>query len=323
MYAAGWDFRQIYVLDADSLNVIDSIPFRGSPLLMGVHPSGDYLHVWSDQFGDISHGTYVISTKTKQIVSASDHDLGLPRFAKHGEYLVQTRSYEGGRFIRSYFCDPLTFVVLDSLPDSLQYWDALNGAETILVEHRGKSTFGLFDLNTGTLQESLYSPTVPGYPGSHPHVWFARVVPGGKQVVLITDASIEMGDLSSGETLIRVNNYGLGQIDVNSEGSYAVVSIPIQNAWTEASPTRLYLFDLRTPSLAKFLKGFSEDNDLECGGLCAFLPDGQRALVGALDGFNYGPLQLFDVEAGTITRWIDLPTEDSDVRCFAVGRAPR
>ena len=318
VYAAGWNFRQIYILDADSLSVVDSIPFRGSPLLMGTNPSGEYLYVWSDNRGIVPPGTYIFDTKEKNLVHYSAVSLGRTRFASHGRLLIRNSTYyEGEPLTRTYFCDPLTLTALDSLPDNLQFRDALNQGDTILVQERGSGNLRLLDLETGRMTGLYTASTRQAY------MWYARVAPDGRSAAIVSDGAIEIGDLLTGEILMSVRSRGPGQVDISPDGSHAIVSTPILDAWFEASPSRLYLFDLRNRVLAAYLEGFSESNDLECGGLCSFLPDGTRALVGAIDGWNYGPLQVFDAKSGSIIRWIDLPTEDSDVRCFGVGRAPK
>lgn len=64
VYAAGWGLSQIYVLDADSLNIVDSIPFNELPFAIIPSPDGNLLYIMTDGWDGSPAATYIVDSKT-------------------------------------------------------------------------------------------------------------------------------------------------------------------------------------------------------------------------------------------------------------------
>jgi hypothetical protein len=222
---------------------------------------------------------------------------------------------------RPYICDPLTYEILDSLETGIGVQDVLNDGDTLLVVEYESSTLRLYNLDTRMRTRSYQSKALANDSTKHEYIWRAAVDGSGRRVIAVAGSGIELGDLETGEMLANDVAPGAGWVAMSPNGRFAAASSTglMQDLWRP----RFWLFDVEGASLIAKLGTGDPSDSLSCGGWPTFLPDEKRVLIGPYPGLSWGPLQVFDIELGRIVRWIWVPSEDPDVRCFGVGRAPQ
>ena len=308
----------LYVYDADSLHLLDSVPLSTGPFEMAVSPDGRsvFLHGTGVRLRsgglDTLWTVYTVGTGMEMldggrlIVYGQDWHDGSP-FGYSGWIVVNA---EDGSIVQT-------------LPDSLHIGkgpiDGTEVAATVLY------SYGVYTIDTivtvidvatcETRGQYIPRPTA----GPAIRIDYVRLHPDGRRVMLIGARSARVswfvvGDIETGETLFAHRLfYYYGEIAVSADGVMAVVTDPSKpGIWD--SPQTLDVFNLEE---MRHLKRFTVYTDINRVGRVRFLPDDRRIITAS---WASGPLQVIDLTTLTLTDSVYVPFNEW---IGALGLGPR
>ncbi len=263
--ATGWHstkpssrFDQLYVYDADSLSLIDSIPLTSMADALEVSPDGRCLYA---QCAD--GGLFKIDALTRNVVW-SVPGMGRITLVDAGR-LVAREGLEGTDVI-----DVTDGHVIKQLPLDIRVLSGPSNGTTVAAilddttpDFHGDSAVTVFDVRTGA-HYGYYVPRLSTGEALQA-IYVARLHPDGKRVAVIgLFGSVRycwfmVGDVLTGETLLRQQiTRPFGDIAISEDGKLAVVTDPGQ-PWYGEGGNGPSVFDLTT---LKHLKTLREESDL-------------------------------------------------------------
>ena len=320
-YPGGEQWRDVlYVYDADSLELLDSIPLSWMPAEMAVSPDGRsiFLHgnhlrlnnagldtVW--RIPTTGTGMEILD-RGRLILYGQDWLDGSP-FGYSGWLVVNT---EDGSIVRT-------------LPDSLHIGKApIEGTEvaaTVLDSHGVyiiDTIVTVIDVVTGETR-GRYIPHVGSSRALE--VRYVRLHPDRTTVLALGVRSAGVawflvGDLQTGETLFEHRlSYYYGEVAVSADGAMAVVTDP-SKPFIWDSPRTVDIFNLDE---MRHLKRFTVYTDINRASKVRFLPD-DRTIVTA--PMRTGPLQVIDLNTLTVTDSVYMPF-NGYIGALGLGPRPR
>ncbi len=268
---------QMYVYDADSLTLIDSIPGLGNSYSMVVSPDGRWLFVE----GKYNRGGNVLvklDASSKQVAGI------LP---SNGPIVI--RGLDDGRLLLrgnptfyEEIIDPTTLTVTSQIDDSLYWRDGPQSGSKIAVVAPGNDhRVRVLDLKTGEVYGN-YIPRLQS--GVTISTYQVSLHPDGKRVLVMGPSASKavwfvIGDVITDSTLLqqRLSAPG-GRVAISDDGHYAIVTDPSNISRPEFPPLTTDVFDLTTNT---HLKRFNEDDfsDWVYNAQIQFLADGKRAVL--------------------------------------------
>ena len=334
IYAAGsWygyaqtDSSTMYIYDADSLTLIDSLVFPHIADEAVASPDGRYLYILFWPYYDAGLRRYIakLDLASRSILWSTEVQSGttLPRLLDNGRLLVCDPEV----------IDPETGRVLRRMDDSVfDGWRLANGSSTgtevaaILqdtVPHRGwDSAVVAIDVLTGERRGWFVPRIGPGQPPLG--LGYARLHPDGRRVLCsgavydVQNAWFVVGDLNTGEQLLSARlSTPSSEIAISEDGTLAVVVDQASPGFGYGWPA-VYVYDLVH---YQHLATFDSDNGLTYWpGRIQFLPGDRRvAMMPDNDAIVTGWLQTFDLESLTPEFVVDTPWFEPFVGAFTVG----
>jgi hypothetical protein len=332
-YYDGEKESRVYVYDADSLTLLDSIPLPHVGDWAQVSPDGRslYLVMWRyrDDYKhyiakvDVTTGTMVWTQEVPIAAGASDYSpfnsLDSGRLLAFGGILfdsetgavVRQHDYQAENHLTLQFGPPhgteVAAIHFDSVP--YNYFDA-SDTQVVVV-----------DLVTGQSRGSF----VPRFKQDHypMFVYRARLHPDGKRVLLMTETSgaawFVIGNVTTGELIMydRLTT-SEGEIAVSRDGTMAAVVDEAALGWGIGLPA-VYLYDIVN---YQHLKTFY--NELcYLPGQARFLPGDRRlAVFSSTNPIGSDWLQVFDLNTLTREHCVDTPFYNVLGGAFAIGPRP-
>ena len=301
IYAGAWHIEEtphrgiIYVYTADSLTLLDSLPFSGTVRELVVAPDGRSLFIHRGPTPWLLR----VDAKT------GNEDWAIEGAASPLLLLDDGHMLVSGRVIR----DMQTGASIDSLPDSLEIgYGSQSGTEVAaVVVNEGDADTVVTVLNCATgATKGRFVPRVEGYQLST--INYFRLHPDGVHVIVIgmrfapEDSWVVLGNVQTGATLYNHQLTGpYGEVTISPDGSLLAVTDP---------PAAL---SLDGGGLALLLALEPAPHALEveyAGGQTRFAADGSRLLIGAAPGLP-GGLAVLDIPSLQLTDWIVFPGADS------------
>lgn len=226
----------LFIIDADSMVVIDSIPQIGSLWDMEVSPDGRWLYTYvhrGSQYGCPNDSLRRIDIKNKRIEWAIPSGLSTSiTLLDHGNLILRRWSHYGDCPAGQDLLDAMTGEVIRSLPDGMAYGEGpVEGTKVAVVMDRKPPATGQlitsYDVITGETAGSFIprSPT-----GTELYTAFVRLHSDGHQVLVMAGiveniAWAIIGDLSTGEALLTHSLYNVfGEGQFSADGTIAVTS---------------------------------------------------------------------------------------------------
>ena len=325
----GW----IYVYDADSLNLIDSInlnlidPTSQADLTdeLVVSPDGRWLYVLAASEHSIPSTLWKIDARTKQAVWSRpgfDDTKWLPiRVLRNGALLLVGDSVfraEDGSVVRT-------------LPDSLlTLWGPVSGTKVAATvrsqpQEGYDSIISLIDVVTGEVSGRFVAHLTSGVPLEH--FYTARLHPDGRRVLAVGVYRSDyycwfvVGDLETGQTLYEYRlNHPFGEIAISNDGVLAAVTDP--GAIYLGELGRVYIVDLQTLSVTIPPPPAELLHWSWAAQLC-FLPGDRRVATAPKSyWYNYGPLSAIDLTTMRFEKSVWLPDVGMNVGAIGVGARP-
>lgn len=298
----------IYIIDADSLTVIDSIPGIGWVLGMAASPDGRWLYVQADSGFTMVGQLLKVDLSTNEVVARLS-----------GRYQELTLLDNGNLLLRGWkFCgqghgaelvDPHTLTSLGGFPDSLcPQSGPVGGTEVAAKTMDGTNRILRVDVLTGEVTGS-YTPAISS--GGGLFAYRAMLHPNGRWAIVLgrrssmQDSWLAIGDVVSDSTLFeRRLVYPLGDIAVSDDGRFAVATDPGQPGLDYRILVELY--DLSKLSAIVRFGGYGTlPVQVE------FLPGTDHFVVtkgtGAFMPFNT-PVLLFSAETATFVDSVTIGT---------------
>ena len=310
---------KLYIYDADSLTLYDSIPLESMAFDMAISADGKSLYVqmdgpWPSYEGPLS----LINARTKE-VEWSRSGMG-PCVSLHGNGRLLLNGPD--------VLDPRDGSLMWHLSDSLRPGRGpASGVRIAAIVEGGAS--GYWDdsvitiLNVSERQTSgRYVPRLSF--GAVLSVYYARLHPDENRVLAIgvrdrlEHSWFVVGNTNTGETLLEYPLiYPFGEVAISADGSIAVVTDPGRPLVGDSHPT-LDVFDLNAMTHIKSFEGMP----LYWPSQVRFLPD-DRTIITAptADGLSSGPLQLIDLRTLEVVKTIWLSPDEPFQG--ALGVAPR
>jgi hypothetical protein len=283
-------YNRIYIYDADSLTLLDSISQAHFTAQLAVSPDGRWLYIL-DFTGHWQVMTmWKIDARTKQVAWSRSDRGGYLRFLANGKLLLAgndvLRPDDGG--------------LVRHIDDSLRLlWGPAPGtvvAATVSASPPGPendSVIRAIDVVTGEVSGRYVARLSTGVALQDIHT--ARLHPDGRRVLAIgVYGSVDyswfvVGDIETGQTLFQQRIYRhLGEIAISSDGSLAAVTDPGTPGFFEGGT--LHVVDLRTLS-------FITPTPRIPGSQVRFLPGDQKIITApAADPglWDSGPMRIID-----------------------------
>lgn len=306
----------LYIIDADSMEVIDSIPQIGSLWDMEVSPDGRWLYTYVHRgsiAGCSNDSLRRIDIKEKRIDWAVPS--GLETYITlldHGRVILrrwhQEAACPGGQDL----IDAATGKRIRTLPDSLHHGEG--PVEGTLVAAILREGVGAPIVATDVQTDSVYGHFVPRtVTGTVFIPRFARLHPDGETVLVIGGLATNVGWAVIGN--LRTNDVfdsqrifaTFGEGVFSSDGTLAVTSV---------RSTGLTIFDIDSKRHLASL--------LAVGGQIRFIGDTKSVITcGVPDYFHASdPLWKFDLTHLRLETSVDLPLPEPLLGAMAVGRRP-
>jgi hypothetical protein len=325
----GW----IYVYDADSLSLLDSISLnlldptpRAFTDELAVSPDGRWLYVLAASEYTMPSTLWKIDARTKQAVwsrSGFDDMKWLPiRVLQNGALLLVGdtvfRAEDGG--------------VVRTLPDSLlTLWGPVSSTKVAAtVRSRPQegydSIISLIDVVTGEVSGRYVAHLTSGVPLEH--FYTARLHPDGRRVLAVGVYRSDyycwfvVGDLETGQTLYEYRlNYAFGEIAISNDGMVAAVTDP--GAASRGELGRVYVVDLQTLSVT-IPTPPAELLHWSWAAQLSFLPGDRRVATAPKSSWDLivGPMSTIDLTTMRFEKSVWLPDSIS-MRTGAIGVGPR
>lgn len=306
----------LYIIDADSMVVIDSIPQIGSLYDMEVSPDGRFLYNGVHRgvgSGIDFDSVRCIDIKRKKIVWSvpSSTFLGLT-LLDEGRIILRRWRARGGPASITDLLDANNGEVIKALPDSIRYGEGpVTGTKVAgeVGEYPNSRLVGV-DVLTG----EIWGEFVPYFPGGPPMpASFVRLHPDGDKVLVLGGifpgySQAMVGSLSTGETLVVGMMYrptGDGQFSV--DGSLAAVG--------DVEGT-LRVFDLDSMTTIAYPDG--------SGTQIEFVGDTRVIVTAGPGDYFHGtnPLGRIDLSTLRATHLLNLPLPEPLLGALAVGPRP-
>jgi hypothetical protein len=325
----GW----IYVYDADSLSLIDSISLnlldptpRAFTDELAVSPDGRWLYVLAASEYTMPSTLWKIDARTKQAVwsrSGFDDMKWLPiRVLQNGALLLVGDTVfraEDGSVVRT-------------LPDSLlTLWGPVSGTKVAAIVRSGPQTengsiVGAIDVVTGELSGRYVGHLASDVPFQR--ITTARLHPDGRRVLAVGvygsyyNCWFVVGDMETGQTLFQHRiNYPFGDIAISNDGLRAAVTDP--GAASRGELGRVYVVDLQTLSVTIPNPPAALLHWNWAAQIC-FLPGDRRVVTAAKSSWdlNVAPMSTIDLTAMRFEKSVWLP-DSIGMRTGAIGVGPR
>lgn len=291
----------IYIYDADSLMLLDSISRGYYQYALAASPDGRYLYVVDAPDRYSYSRLEKVDLQTRQVVwSRSNRDLGgglQLRFLADGKLV----------FMGNGVLHPDDGTLLRRIGDSLvTMYGPKSGSRVAAIQD---SVIMIIDAATGEFS-GRYVPRLSN--GLALVTYYARLHPDGRRVLVIGLSGsayyswFVIGDLVTDRTLYE---YSLalpdGEVGISDDGSVAVVTDPPEMLGLEQS---LSVIDLDHLILVrKFTDILARESQVR------FLPDNRHAVLsGRADGHSGAPLRVLDVQNMTY-QTATLPQIDSPI----------
>ena len=282
-------FNRIYIYDADSLTLLDSIWQAHFIQYLDASPDGRWLYVTDFTSYSTNPTVWKIDTRTKQVVW-SRTDLWGVRCIANGTLLLAGRDVlrpDDGTLIRH-------------LSDSLYpAWGPVSGTKIAAIVPSSLTTPGydsiirVLDVATGEVSGRYVARLSSGV--ALQQIYTARLHPDGRRVLAIGvyrsvyNSWFVIGDVVTGQTLFEYQiNYPQGEIAISSDGNLAAVTDPGTPGFGEGGT--LHVVDLRTLS-------FITPTPRIPGSQVRFLPGDQKIITApAADPglWDSGPMRMID-----------------------------
>jgi len=326
----GW----IYVYDADSLSLVDSInlnlidPTRRSFFAdeLAVSPDGRWLYVLAASQYSIPSTLWKIDARTKQAVWSRpgfDDTKWLPvRVLQNGALLLVGdtvfQAEDGG--------------VVRTLPDSLlTLWGPVSGTKVAAtVRSRPQegydSIISVIDVATGEVSGRYVAHLTSGVPLEH--FYTARLHPDGRRVLAVGVYRSDyycwfvVGDMETGQTLFEYRiNHPFGEIAISNDGMLAAVTDP--GAAYLGEYGRVYVVDLQTMSVT-IPTPPAELLHWNWAAQICFLPGDRRLATAPKSSWalNHGPLSTIDLTTMRFEKGVWLP-DSVGMFTGGMGTGPR
>jgi hypothetical protein len=314
-------FDQLFVYDADSLTLRDSIPLRTMAMELEVSPDGRWLYAQCTSWGPTPGGLYKIDALTKQVAwSIPGNGLITPL---DGGRLLTREVWGGTDVIDAATGDAITRLpfdvrILKGPPNGTRV-AAIVPADTIdlfrdtlvtVFDVKSGETYGHYvpRLSTGEALEMIYT---------------ARLHQDGKRVMVIglygyiKYCWFMIGDVETGETLLRHRLYSpFGEIAISEDGALAVASDPSQPLIGE-SRTAVEFFDLNTMQHLKTIGG-----PVTLADQIRFLLGDRKIAISPTPGFTASPFCIVDRATFTVENKLPFPEDELFVGALGVGPRP-
>ncbi len=269
--------HRIFIYDADSLALLDSIVRQQYPEILAASPDGRSLYVVDREDRYSYAALSKIDIESKQVVWRRDSLGGHLQFLSHGKELLS-----GANVLR-----PEDGTVIRHLPGSSS---GMFGPSTgNLVASIKDSVVTIIDASTGESRGWMV-PHLSNRMALLPR--YARLHPDGRRVLILGLAWFVIGDMVTGQTLyespLTVSSVE-GEVGISNDGSVAVVTEPPGMLGMEYA---LSVIDLdRMILVKKFTDILARESQVR------FLPDNRHAVLsGRADGHNGEPLRLLNVQ---------------------------
>lgn len=239
----------IYVVDADSLTVVDSIPDIGQALSMVSSPDGRWLYVQVGYAVNRPVGMLKIDMATKSVVEESAGIGAELSLLDEGELLLRWGEHCTPD-VPTVLFDARDLSVLQTYTDSLcRHAGPLGGTQVSAVVNDGPNRVRIADLRTGAVSGS-YTPILSD--GSIVSITRSLVHPNGRWVLCLgrigsfANSWFLVGDVDSDSTLIECPmGTPFGWVGLSSNGRWAVATNPGRSGFWDA-PINIEFFDLRS-----------------------------------------------------------------------------
>ncbi len=307
VYAGCASTGMIYVLDGDSLTILDSIPGMREVNKIEPSPDGRWLYVQSHselRQSTLSRIDVMTGTVTKVLPSDSYSDVAV---VKNGARLLH-----GDPLCNDEVIDPVSLTVLNEVTDTLcRRRGPTNGSKVAALTiaaaaDRGSTPFTLsdsilrvVDVESGNVYGSYRPHLMSGGPLAFPYD--AIVHPDGVRVLAIAPggghkAWFVIGDVLTGETVFQHELQSpFGEVAISSDGNWAAVSDPGQFLMSEGHQPTLDIFDLKAMNRLKRFNMFSAQ--------IRFYPDNRRLLSGPRNRTDTGgALRIIDLGTLSVVR---------------------
>ncbi|HUU45052.1 MAG TPA: WD40 repeat domain-containing protein [Acidobacteriota bacterium] len=292
----------VYVYDADSLQLLDSIPIPLEAGDMAVTPDGQAVLLKSC-CGSGERPLLRVNTATHEIEWMESALGSAVTLLNNGKWVINGSSV----------LNTVDGSVVRELPDTLHYWSGpQKGTETAatVVDIAGSylidTTVTVIDVATGTTRGRYVAHVSSGH---SPYLSHVRLHPDGSRVLAIGwngpyRSWFVVGDVQTGETLLEHRLvYPYGDIAISADGTTAVVTDPSRPMIWDSQET-MDIFDLKP---MRHLRRFLIPQDLSWASEVQFLP-GDRQIV--TSGYP-GPLQIVDLNTNSAIDSICLPFRES------------
>jgi hypothetical protein len=295
---------RLYIFDADSLVLLDSISLSAPSSVMAASPDGQWLYVtggWGGSPQAVPRAVRKVNAQTHQ-VDWSDEGKGIwMTLLQGGDILLY------GRDVLS-TSDATTLGHVDASLSPEH--GALHGTKIAAIigdpngSETGDSVITIVDVLTGETS-GRFVPRPPS--GGLFLIYFALLHQDERRVLAIVTGGqsyswLVIGDLESGETLLQDRLYSpFGQIAISADGSLAVATDPSQPG-IGGTPRGVNVVDL---DAMQSLKRFDNPSGLpgRATGQACFLPGGRKLVTAPLPGMfaGGGPFCIIDLTTMTVT----------------------
>ena len=299
-------YSRIYIYDADSLTILDSICREHEAESVCASPDGRSLYVVDRIAYNLASRLSKIEIHSKQVVWVRENLGGYPRFVSNGKFLLCGKDV----------LKPDDGTRLRRFSDSL--WTMFGPVSGTKVAAVRDLVVTLIDVTTGE-SSGRWVPRLSN--GLALDVGYARLHPDGRRVLAIgLYGNVEyswfvVGDVMTGETLFEYRvSLSNGEIAVSENGSVAVVTDP-PGAW--GYEQTLNVIDLDHLTL---IRKFT--NELALQSQVRFLPDNMHVALARPSGiYHTGPLQIVGLN-GMSVRGAQLPSHSPFIGGLDIGPRP-
>ncbi|MBI5867155.1 MAG: hypothetical protein HZB43_02500 [candidate division Zixibacteria bacterium] len=311
---------QMYVYDADSLTLIDSIPGLGNSYSMAASSDGRTLYV-SVGRGPTSGDLVKVSYLSKDVV-AEIRGLGV------AEHMALVRGGDlillGNLLFFSATVDADRFADFQLVEDSLYWRDGPpNGNRIAAVAPGNDHRVRVLDLETGEVHGN-YIPRLQS--GVTISTYRVSLHPDGRRVLVMGPSApnavwFVIGDVITDSTLLQQRlSAPEGRVAISDDGHYAIVTDPSSFGHIELPPLTTDVFDLTTNT---HLKRFNEGDfsDWVYNAQIQFLADGKRAVLAPPPGKG-GPFYVINLVTLQEEKAIWLPGDVPLTGAIGTGLRP-